>query len=68
MRFHWMTFALLGVALAGFTAEAAAVDGRGAPAALFYKNQLTAVGGVGDTLSLSDYPNRVVVLFLMEPN
>jgi hypothetical protein len=44
-----------------------AIDGRGAPAALFTKNQLAPGPGIGDTLSLSDHPDQVVVLFLFEP-
>jgi hypothetical protein len=44
------------------------IDGRGAPAALFTKNELAPGPTVGDTLSLSDYPNQVVLLFLFEPN
>ena len=63
MRHVWM----LAVGLLAAT-PAFAVDPIGSPAALFTKNQLAPGPSVGDTLSLSDYPDRIVVLFLMEPN
>jgi hypothetical protein len=68
MRMSLVAAPLLAVGLAGAAGPAAAVDPVGSPAALFVKNQLGAGPTVGDTLSLSDYPDRVVVLFLLEPN
>ena len=59
--------ALAALVLAATAGPAAAVDPVGSPAALFVKNQLAAGPSVGDTLSLSDYPGRVVLLFLFEP-
>ena len=65
---HLLASATLFLGLAATAGPAAAVDPVGAPAALFVKSRLAPGPSVGDTLSLSDYPNQVVVLFLMEPN
>ena len=68
MRTSLVAATLLAVGLAGAAGPAAAVDPVGSPAALFVKSQLGAGPTVGDTPSLSDYPGRIVVLFLFEPN
>jgi len=68
MRSTLLAFTLLVVGLVTLASPAAAADPLGSPAALFVKNRLAPGPSIGDTLSLSDYPNQVVLLFLFEPN
>ena len=68
MRSILLSSALISFALGLAAGPAAAINPVGSPASLFVKNQLGSGPTVGDTLSLSDYPGRVVLLFLLEPN
>ena len=68
MRSILLGLTLLVLGLTATVSPAAAVDSVGSPATLFVKSQLGPGSTVGDTLSLSDYPGRVVLLFLFEPN